>query len=192
METKILKLCLIILFFSLFGMGCEKDYDILELKIGEAKCLFKEVEGVEFKFCLLNEQGEPATVFDKDENFIFLFSARNTRKDTLYFDRGIIGLPDFCEVRNHSGEKIGSPFKKPVLQELIGQGAYPFQPHSEYVFEVPWRDSRQEWIKWHGIFNGTNQPALQKGEYYTKFAYRFNFGHLKTDLLSFKINFEIK
>lgn len=193
MKTTNLKLCLIILSFSLLGMGCEKDEDFLELQIGDENAvIIKEVDGIKFKFCLLNEQGEPATVFNEGENFIFLFSARNTRKDTLYFDRGIIGLPDFCEVRNHSAEEIGSPFKKPVLQELIGKGAYPFQPQREYVFEVPWRDSRQEWNKWHGTFNGTNQTALPKGKYYTKFAYRFNFGRLKTDLLSFKINFEIK
>lgn len=192
MKTKILKFCLIILSFSLLGMGCEKDKDIFELQIGDEKCLIKVVDGVEFKFCLLNEQGEPATVFNEGENFTFLFAVRNTRKDTLYFDRGIIGLSDFCEVRNQSGEKMGSPFKKPVLQELIGRGAYPFQPQCEYVFGVPWMDSRQEWSGWHGTFNSTNQSALPKSKYYTKFAYRFNFGHLKTDLLSFKINFEIK
>jgi hypothetical protein len=194
MKTTILRISVFLLLLSLMGAGCEKEEELFwEISPNSKSAVIqKEVNGVEFKFCLLNEQGEPATVFNEGENFTFLFSSRNKRKDTLYFDRGIIGLPDFCEVKNHTGEQIGSPFMKPVLQELIGRGAYPFQPQREYVFEVLWSDGRQEWKKWHGIFNGTNQIALPKGKYYTQFAYQFNFGSLKTDLLSFKINFEIK
>jgi len=194
MKTTLLKISFIFLFLSLIGAGCEKDEELLwEISPdSETAVIQKEVDGIEFKFCLLNEEGDPATVFNEGENFTFQFSSENKRKDTLTFDRGVIGLSEFCEVRNQVGESLGSPFIKPVLQELIGRGAYPFQPKQVYIFEVPWIDNREAWNKWHGTFKSAKQVAMPNGKYSTKFTYLFNFGNLKTDSLTFKINFEIR
>ena len=146
MKTTLLKISFIFLFLCLMGAGCEKEDELLwEISPDSKSAIIqKEVDGIEFKFCLLNEQGEPSTIFNEGENFIFQFSSENKRKDTLTFDRGIIGLSEFCEVRNQEGETLGSPFIKPVLLELIGRGAYPFQPKQVYIFEVPWIDNREE------------------------------------------------
>ncbi|MGC9353420.1 MAG: hypothetical protein ACP5D9_06255, partial [Mariniphaga sp.] len=67
-----------------------------------------------------------------------------------------------------------------------------------YNFMVPWHDERDGWQLLWGFFESTKQPFLEKGKYYTQFAYNFSFGmpdkepELETGLISFKINFEIK
>jgi len=198
MKTKILKLCLIILSFSLLGTGCEKDENFFELQIGdENPVIKKEVNGIEFKFCLLNEKGEPATVFNEGENFTFQFSIINNRQDSLpFWDLNFYRLDDFCAV-NSSKKYYGKPFI------FIGSSYTPVSKwlpskKEHYQFKVPWYDERDEWVYFWAEFMSTKQPLLNRGKYYTQFAYAFTFEtpvrepEVITDTITFKINFEIK
>ncbi len=201
MKTKILKLCLIILSFSLIGTGCEKDENFFELQIGdEYPVIRKEVNGIEFEFCLLNEDGEPATVFNEGENFTFQFSIKNnTNKSLPFYDYGYYGLNDFFAVSS-----IDKFYGKPFVFKVYSGTIYTTEQRwlslgaEFYKFTVPWHDERDDWQLLWGNFESTKQPLLNKGRYYTQFAYAFSFGmpnnepELVTDLIKFKINFEIK
>ena len=197
MKTKILKLSTVILLFAFITAGCQKDY-IFELNIGDKNAVIvQEVNGIEFKFCLLNEQGEPATVFYKGENFTFQFSIKNNTKDTLpFFDYGFYNLNDFCAVSSID-KSYGKPFS--FINNTTSEISRLLPPGEEhYKFAVPWHDERDDWVYFWAQFESTKQPLLIKGRYYTQFAYAFPFGkpfwepELVTDLIKFKINFEIK
>ena len=50
------------------------------------------VEGINFKFCLLNEKGSPFTELLTGKNFSFYFELANHRKsDSLTIDGGLLG-----------------------------------------------------------------------------------------------------
>lgn len=85
MKTTLLKISFIFLLLGLMGAGCEKDDEILWEISPESKTaeIQKEVDGIEFSFCLLNEKGESATVFIEGENFSFNFSFKNKMQDTI-------------------------------------------------------------------------------------------------------------
>ncbi len=200
MKPKILKLSTVVLLLFCIGAGCQKD-DIFELDIGDKNAVIqKEVNGIEFKFCLLNEQGEPATIFNEGENFFFQFSIKNNTNESLpFYDYGYYDLDDFCAV--NSGNKF---YGKPFVYKVYSGTFYTadrrlLPPGSEnYKFIVPWYDERNDWQLFWGEFESTKQPLLKKGKYYTQFAYSFSFGipnnepELETGLIKFKINFEIK
>lgn len=190
MKTKILKLCLIILSFSLLGMGCEKDDDLLELQVGVEKCLIKEVDGVEFKFCLLNEQGNPATIFSEGENFTFLFAVKNNLDTTIFWDNSLFFASGFCEVKEEKNS-VGTPFIILGIAE-IGQVAFSIPPDVTSIWEVFWVPDESEWTKGFVSYKRNNLQYLPKGKYYTKFSHKFDLGPVETQVLTFKINFEIK
>lgn len=76
------------------------------------KVIEQTVKGIEFKFCLLNEDGVPSTTFQEGENFYFYFTAKNTRDENLSFDPDFMnfGMNTFCKVWNEKGDTIGKPF----------------------------------------------------------------------------------
>ncbi len=200
MKTRIFKISAFILLLALVGAGCEKDDEqILEISPASITAVIqKEVNGIEFKFYLLNEKGEPATVFTEGENFTFQFKIQNNRTDPLpFYDYGYYMSSDFLAVKSDE-KSYGQPFifkeydqSKELRWLQVGEN-YP------YNFIVPWHDQRDDWQLLWGFFESTKQSFLRKGHYYTQFSYEFSFGlpnkepELKTKLITFKINFEIK
>jgi hypothetical protein len=168
----------------------------------KSQVIKKEIDGITFNFCLLNEQGQPATVFKEGENFSFHFSITNKTDKKLFF------FPDFaysdternnfCEVFMSDGEKVGKPFVF-LGYDKIGIGAYPFNPSQSYIFEQQWIDHRNSIWRWkYGHYESSNQKHLPAGNYFTQFQSRFeiqneNTGYLFLDTtLTFKINFQIR
>ena len=205
MKQKILKLSTVILLFAFISAGCQKDDDIFEIQIGDENAVIEhEVNGIEFKFCLLNEQGKPATVFNEGENFTFQFNIKNFRNESLpFYDYGYLKQSDFFSVRS-SNKSYGQPFNfvgyqiTKEMRWLLDEEYLNDNTLPSYEFSVPWKDDRENWQLLWGVFEGMNQELLDKGRYYTQFSYQFTFGdrneepELKTNLLTFKINFEIK
>lgn len=157
----------------------------------------QKVDGIEFKFCLLNEQGEPATVFKEGENFSFFFSATNKSKRKLYFDPGFAYSKDidFCKVYNSESENLGKPYN--VISKVdLGPGAYPFEIGKSYIFQQPWSDTRESTWDWqYCLYESTKKEMLTLGSYYTEFKYKFKHAGdipIQTDTLSFKIKFKIQ
>ena len=158
------------------------------------------MDGIEFKFCLLNEDGEAVTVFNEGENFSFYFSVTNNRNEKLYFYPYFAYSNDnnFCSVYDSDDEYLGKPFNFKGADE-IGIGAYPFESGDTCIFEEPWVNSTDTIWRWkYGYYESANQELLAGGNYYTEFKYSFEFVRsddaptLLTDTLSFKINFEIQ
>ena len=169
----------------IISVGCQKDDDIFELEIGDKNAVIvKEVDGVEFKFCLLNEQGKPATIFNEGENFTFSFSIKNNRKEKLHANPDnfqFIYLKDFFAVKKRN-KYYGKAYLYDFPEDY--QPMFPaimnwFAPSTTKVIDSP-------------LFENTDEVSLRKGVYHTNFYYSFDFGSVKTDKLTFKINFEIK
>jgi hypothetical protein len=203
MKTK--KLLLVMSFlFIITGMGgCDDKSDDLVWKISPESgqtVIQNEVDGIIFKFCLLNEAGNPATVFKEGENFTFYFSVTNNRNKKLFFapDFAYSNENGFCDVYTSDGQNIGMPYK--FLQALmIGSGAYPFESGESKVFQVQWTDNRDAPWNWEkGTYESSHQAPLIKGHYYTEFKHQFWFdgtsdnSDIITDILNFKINFKIE
>lgn len=191
MKSTFLKISVFILLVALTWAGCEKDEEIFELQIGDKNAVIqKEVDGVEFKFCLLNEQGEPATVFNEGENFTFLFSITNKSGVNLNNDNRFLNENIF-NVYDIKKNDYGKPYEITFIL-TIGQGAMPLDADSTYTFNVPWKDERESWNSLYYSFKGLSKNLLPKGRYFTQFSHQFSLGQIKTDVLTFRINFEIK
>lgn len=202
MKTILLKISFIFLLLGLMGAGCEKEEEQLwEISpTSKSAVIQKEVDGIQFKFCLLNEQGEPATVFTQGENFSFYFSVTNNSNEKFYFYPGYAYSEenDFCRVYSSSQIDEGKPYEFKGA-DLIGVGAYPFEVGEAYVFKQIWIDNRGSAWRWkYGYYESADQKYLPIGDYSTGFQYRFEFEPhgdnliLSTDTLKFKINFKIQ
>ncbi|MDR0559309.1 MAG: hypothetical protein LBG92_04015, partial [Prevotellaceae bacterium] len=133
MKRKFFKFAAIALLLAGTVIACERKIDDQEASIIE-----KKIDGISFKFCLLNEQGEPATVFNEGENFSFYFSVTNCSKKDFYHN-GYLILSDkkFLRVYGSSGFDFGKSYK-PLPQTDIGIAAYPFDDGDVYTVKVPW------------------------------------------------------
>ncbi|MCK5907398.1 MAG: hypothetical protein KAG37_07395, partial [Flavobacteriales bacterium] len=100
MKTRILTLSIMLSVI----FGCSKSTQLPSLEIhpnGDKTTIEQKLEGVSLKFCILNQYGEPATVFNKGENFTFNFSIYNHEKDTTKISTDFIN-DDFYRVFNTS------------------------------------------------------------------------------------------
>lgn len=204
MKTAIIKTGLIFQLIIIIGAGCQKEQEnILFWEISpnsETTVIQKEVDSIEFKFCLFNEQGEPAIAFNEGENFSFYFSVTNNRNEKLYFDPGFAYSQEngFLRVYNSGTQDIGKPYVF-LGYDKVGPAAYPFDIGKAYTFMQQWIDSRDSTWHWeYGYYKSANQKPLAKGSYYTEFKYQFQFVRnnneppLDNNTLRFKINFEIR
>ncbi|MDR1553712.1 MAG: hypothetical protein LBS69_09665 [Prevotellaceae bacterium] len=206
MKKILLKTAAILLLLAGMMISCGKEntdgVNFREISIGSENPVINYVNnGIEFKFCLLNEDGEVSTIFSEGENFSFYFSTGNKRNESLYFDYNFIELTDpvFCRVYNLYGQDFGKPYQYNGAT-FIGLGIYLFEPDNEIVFQSPWVDNRTNW-NWYSVaLKSLNQNYLPKGKYYTELEYNFVFRRtlnkdddaLKTGKIKFKINFEVK
>ena len=190
MKTKFLKFSPVILLFAFLIAACQKD-DVFEIKIGDVNpVIVQEVNGIEFTFCLLNEQGEPATVFNEGENFTFQFVIKNKTGESLtFFDYSFYEDADFFSVYNRN-QNFGRPFEI-IPGFLSNEMRYIFNNMSS-SFISPWQDNRSRFDAMYGSFKGLNKMTLDNGTYVTSFTHNFHLGDIYTGKLIFKINFEIK
>jgi hypothetical protein len=108
-------------------------------------------DGVEFKLCLLNEQGEPAAVFREGENFSFRFEMENLRKGDgrEYFVQlfgDMYAEAGFGEIFSSSGERVASFFSEGGGCDKV-LASYPFDKNRLAVI-FPWKGNPNgEWTK---------------------------------------------
>ncbi|MDR3227530.1 MAG: hypothetical protein LBT56_07665 [Prevotellaceae bacterium] len=205
MKKNTLKLTVIL--FALAGIfACQKenvdDIHFKEITIGsENPSINYSTNGIKFKFCLLNEESKPSTIFNEGENFSFYFSTTNNRNETLYFDYDFIysAEPVFCRVYNSDGKDFGKSYQCKGAT-FISLEVYKLENNQKCVFQVPWIDNRSDWGWYSVALKNTQNDYLPQGKYYTEFEYNFIFrrtvgnddNFLKIDKVKFKINFEIK
>ncbi len=210
MKVILLKISTILLLFTIMGAGCENDNSldnnqegkdsIDEISLNSKDTVIqKSIDGIDFKFCLLNENGEPATIFNEGENFSFYFSVINNCDDSLYFDMDFIYCyPDvnFCKVFDAKNQDLGRPYKLLTYSDIFIR--YPFDPKQSYTFEVSWTEDREfiQWCEWRAS-QSLHRTPLIKGKYYTGLKYQFRFSrkHGEPALVidtNFRINFVIQ
>ena len=114
----------------------------------------KKVDGIEVKFCLLNEKGKPATQFKQGENFSFYFAMINHRKDKL-------NTLDFleCDIRRSNGfgqvislkqDTICASFVRNICIPVINH--YPFYgKDNKRELNVHWDDQQIRWSEINGV-----------------------------------------
>jgi hypothetical protein len=184
--------------------GCHEDELLFKIPpSGTDMEIAQVIDSIEFKFCLLDEEGSPSTTFPEGENFSFYFAMKNLRSKSLpFFDYSYFESDNFCEVKK-GDRSLGQPYiflgdrGTKELRYLLSK--MPSGSHFPYAFSVPWHNSGTEnWEMGYCRFKSAGKPLLSPGKYATKFTHSFTFGMpgkepvLKTPKLSFIINFEIK
>ena len=209
--------------FPLMVTSCQKEplESATELTInGEHKVITVEKNGVGIEFCLLNEQGQPATVFNEGEDFKFhLAIINNVEPDTaMYIVSHFLSNSGLFRVYSRNGHTIGQPAEWHGMDK-ISDGINQIKQGKEWVMEFPWHETRGTEVPYNAdndirvlqhYFMGLNRQPLSNGKYYTKFTQQFCLAryynyldtppgemdppteYFCTDTLTLRINFEIK
>ena len=186
---KLIRLFIITLCFVFTGCN---DEDFWEVPInGTNPSIECNVDGITFKFCLLDENGNPSTKFKEGENFSFYFKITNHREDKLYYYHGFSGL--FCNPELGDVKTRNKTIKYPSVRGCaMSLQTFPFFGESKVVeMTIPWDyDPKSE--------DYGPKVHIPKGKYYTEFTHEFKFVHTdhtplhKIGPLTFKINFEVQ
>jgi len=179
-------------------LGWKKSPEAIEWEISPDS-VEKEIDGIAFKFCLLNEQGKPATVFNEGENFSFYFSVTNQSKKDFFYDAYLLAFDkNFLRIYNSSDFDFEKSYK-PLNHTDIGVAAYSFNDGDVYIFKVPWLHEKNSVLCNEKFwYESIVRKPLVKGFYYTNFKYSFYFqgqdenNTIRTDSIDFKINFKIQ
>jgi len=130
--------------------GCSKESvePVTELPIdGTQKVIKVEKNGIGIEFCLLNEQGEPATVFYEGEDFKFHLSiTNNSAYKAIYMPIGFgYGyIPDEFYVMNNFGDTICRPFYFQGADYILEKCPV-IEKGKSFILDIPWTESRDEW-----------------------------------------------
>ncbi len=203
MKTKKLKivipfLLLIPICVVLLGAGCEKDKNLWEISPeSKSAVIQKEVNGIEFKFCLLNEMGEPATTFKEGENFTFRFSIKNLNDDTITVTTEFISDNFFrvYQLTSNSLIDMGKPWTGVWCKYSLTSQEFKMGSSIEKQLNCPWVLTDYN-APDYPICMDESKNYLSQGEYSTSFNLNFHYriGDKENiiDNAIFKINFEIQ
>ncbi len=197
MKSKILRFVAATLFLSFMGTGCEdNDHDLWEISPESKNVVIQqEMDGIEFNFCLLNEDGEPATVFNEGENFTFNFSFGNKKQNTVVVTTEFIS-PNFYRVYSSKDNiDMGKPWTGLWCELSLAPHEIKLAPSEYKELSSPWMLTENNEPTYPLCMSGSNE-FLPKGYYYTRFDldfhYTMNDKEYVIDSTTFKITFEIK
>jgi hypothetical protein len=148
---------------------------------------------VEFEFQLLEETGDPSTVFQEGQNFRFSFVIRNQSSKNIGYSPSFIDDDFFRVYRIDTSEgevPMGKPYSS-VFCEYIGS-QFVILPDDELHLEIPWIPTADFCCPPFCKVN--NNSPLSKGNYKTFIEGSFNFdyeGESKTITKRFEILFTI-
>jgi len=175
---KILFLCGI---FILTAFSCEKNKNELP---------------VDFKFRLLDEQGNEKTVFNEGENVIFSFVIENKTSEDLCFYHHDMNTGDFFRLHKLNTSEgdlnLGKPYDC-IFLEKIGWKSVP--ANGIFKIEIPWLWNENQIYAYIGCPHETYHSAtfpLTKGDYKTAFSSSFKIGNIQTEEKHFEIKFSVK
>jgi len=190
-----------LLFIEMIACDDVTDNPFWEISFdSKSQAIEREIGGIVFKFCLLNEQGQPATVFNEGDNFSFYFSVTNQSKKDFYYNAYKLAYDkNFLRIYASSSNFDFGKSYEPLLQTDIGIAAYPFDDGDVYNIKVPWLHEKDSVLCAENFcYESIIQEPLVKGSYYTSFKYSFYFqgqqdnNIIRTDSINFKINFKIQ
>ncbi|MDR2139753.1 MAG: hypothetical protein LBP50_09425 [Tannerella sp.] len=180
MKKKALLLNVIFVMLCRGTASCTQMYDDMDRPAGKKTGYVHTVrkDGVEFKLCLLNEQGEPAAVFREGENFSFRFEMENLREGDgrqyiAHLMGGLFGS-GFCNVFTPDRDSVHAVFQRGARCVFV-LGTDPFDGENRLSVTIPLHDDEEEWH--HGTCDYFRNPpaVLPKGNYSTGFTYTFEY-----------------
>ena len=213
MKLKILSLSMLlpVLTVLISCTGCENglfnsgssDYQdhTWEIQLNDdQKVIEQTVKGIEFKFCLLNEDSVPSTTFQEGENFYFYFLITNKNNENILLDVPVVNTEFFYvyEIINEEIIDKGTPIQGAWCEYSSMPDNYDLEPNDRLTFKHPWLLLSEDGITdYYPFCSKPNNPGLKKGIYYTKFPAQINYSnkgsvHADSLKLTLKINFEIK
>ncbi|MDR1330618.1 MAG: hypothetical protein LBK07_00765 [Tannerella sp.] len=173
MKTNVFQSSAVCMMLCLGMISCTQMND-MEMPAGKKTGFVNTVrkEGVEFRFSMLNERGEPANVFREGENFSFYFEMENLRKgDEREYYMGL-----YCTLSDMAGlGKIYTPDNELVcsIRSRIMCAAalisYPFYGEEKFTMRVSLQDAFD--MKTYLPLNIT----LPKGSYSAGFTHIFDY-----------------
>ncbi len=162
----------ILLLVALFFVSCNEDEESL-------------IPQVDFNFQLLDMNGNPSTVFNEGENFIFSFLIINRSDRQIQFDQSEMQTQDFFRVirlvdsqEEVSTVDMGRPYNGVFC---LYMASHTISAKDTLSLRIPWKPD-ENWDTGTGKYfspffcdvNSDNQ-LLGKGNYQTKFSSRFEF-----------------
>jgi len=202
MQTTKIFLILPLVFAIIAITACEsKDegkIDDSSLEISpdsEAQVIEKDIDGIVFKFCLLNEQGKPATIFKKGENFVFSFSFKNNLTKNISVPTQFIN-DDFYRVYRNNNIDMGKAWTGIWCNFRYEKMIIELSPYEYKQLHCPWLWSENFWPDYPLCKADDGMNPLSQGKYSTTLHFDFIYtidGEQKNikDII-FQINFNIQ
>jgi len=160
----------------------------------KSQVIEKEINGIAFKFCLLNEQGKPATVFNEGENIVFSFSLMNNLKESISISPEFIN-DDFYRVYGYNNTDMGKAWTGTWCDFRYEKMVIELQSNEQKALNCPWLLS-DNFKADYPLCKGDDMNPLPKGEYFTSlhFDLSYNVDGKQKDIknVTFKINFKIQ
>lgn len=181
MKTLLAKIVLLYpLLFIIIDAGCQKEQDdplLWEISPNSETAVIQSVvDSIEFKFCLLDEQENPSTVFNENENFYFNFSFKNKMQDTIVVTPEFINSDLFRVYQLNTNIDMGKPWSGIWCEYRLDSQTFSLYPSASIQLNCPW------------ILTEINKPDypfcmdedqdyqhLPKGEYFTKIELDFHY-----------------
>ncbi|MDR2146604.1 MAG: hypothetical protein LBE91_09130 [Tannerella sp.] len=160
----------------------------------ESQVIEKEIDGIAFKFCLLNRQGEPATVFNEGDNIVFSFSFKNNLKDNISIPTQFIN-ENFYRVYGNNNTDMGKAWTGTWCLFVMQTKIIELPAHETKELNCPWLYSEVFKVDYPLCKGGDNNP-LSKGEYFTSlhfdFVYTVDGKQKSIENVNLNINFKIQ
>jgi len=198
MKPVIIKTSLIIFLLSFISVGCKKSNEsptLLQITPESENAIIEyETNQIEFNFCLLNEEGQPGTVFNEGDNFSFSFSFKNNSPDTIIVTTEFINSDFYRVYQSDTNIDMGKPWTG-IWCEFSGMPQeIKLKPSSIFQLRCPWILNDNNYPNYPLCMAESKEP-LFKGEYNTSidldFHYSKNGKVTIIDQLKFKINFKV-
>lgn len=200
MKFPLLKFTLLLIVLVGGLCACQDDKDNLFIEISpnsQSQVIEQEIDGITFKFCLLNEQGQPATVFKEGENIIFNFSIENNLEKTISFPTLFIN-DEFYRVYRNDHTDMGKAWTGTWCEFVQTDRIIELPPHEEKQLKCPWflYDDFQSSQVDYPLCKGESMEPLPRGEYSTTLDFDFPYTEEEKQKsikdMTFKINFQIR
>lgn len=194
MKIKQKIISLIFIFSIAVIAGCENNESVLEITSKSNNTVIqKEVDGIKFKFCLLNESGNSSTVFKEGENIIFSFSFENDLQDSIIVSTDFI-RSNFYRVYQSDNIDVGKPWTGILCEFSMAKEELGLAPSSFKQLNCPWVLTINSQPN-YPLCMSQSQSYLRAGDYYTfidlEFHYRINKKPKSIENLKFLVNFII-
>ena len=187
----------------LMGASCKKESNLSDnidsiSPESQKQMIDKNINGIDFRFYLLDENNKPSTVFNVGENFEFYFSFQNNTQDSIFVLSTIVN-DNLFRVYSDNGKEINDYGRSWTgawclfSMQAIG---FPLKNKEIAKLNVGWHNDYNSFNKYYPLCASYDNTTLPKGNYYTiiepNFEYNNNKGKKETISISLKINFKIQ